>query len=55
VLRENDSLLIGGLVREERTTDESGVPTIRKIPVIGFFFKQRANPRSNETTLPDHA
>jgi type III secretion protein C len=42
VLRENNSLLIGGLVREERTTDESGVPTIRKIPVIGFFFKQRA-------------
>lgn len=42
VLRENNSLLIGGLVREERTTDDSGVPTIRKIPVIGFFFKQRA-------------
>ena len=42
VLRENNSLLIGGLVREERSTDESGVPTIRKIPVIGFFFKQRA-------------
>ncbi len=42
VLRENNSLLIGGLVREERSTDESGVPTIRKVPIIGFFFKQRA-------------
>jgi type III secretion protein C len=42
VLRENNSLLIGGLVHEERSTDESGVPTIRKVPIIGFFFKQRA-------------
>ena len=41
VLRENDSLLIGGLVREERSTDESGVPAIRKVPILGFLFKQR--------------
>jgi type III secretion protein C len=39
VLRENESLLIGGLIREERSVTESRVPVLGRLPHIGFLFR----------------
>ncbi len=41
-LKENQSLLVGGIVREESDADESGVPGLKDIPLIGPLFKQRS-------------
>lgn len=39
VLQENQSLLIGGLFREEKSIIESRIPVLGRIPGIGFLFR----------------
>jgi general secretion pathway protein D len=34
----NQTIVIGGLIRENRSTGKSGVPGINKIPIIGSLF-----------------
>ncbi len=42
-LRSGESVVLGGLISENNTRSESGVPFIHKLPVIGFFFGQKVN------------
>lgn len=39
VLRENESLLIGGLIREEDSITESRVPVLGRLPAVGALFR----------------
>ncbi|PTX99916.1 EscC/YscC/HrcC family type III secretion system outer membrane ring protein [Verrucomicrobia bacterium LW23] len=40
VIMERQSLLVGGIFREEDNKNESGIPFIRKVPLVGALFKQ---------------
>ena len=38
---EGESLLVGGIVRESTTSDETKVPFLGDLPVIGALFRTR--------------
>ncbi|ANQ52966.1 type II and III secretion system protein [Thermosipho sp. 1063] len=38
-LKENETLIIGGLTREENSKTESKIPILGDLPIIGKFFK----------------
>jgi general secretion pathway protein D len=38
VLRDNQTLVLGGLIRSRRTSQKQGIPWLSKIPIIGFLF-----------------
>ena len=42
-VREGESLLIGGLMVEANTDQESGVPVLRSIPLVGGLFRWSGN------------
>lgn len=42
-VREGESLLIGGLMIEANTNQESGVPGLRDIPLVGGLFRWRGS------------
>lgn len=39
VLSEGESLLVGGLIREEQTKNEKRIPVLGRIPKVGVLFK----------------
>lgn len=39
IVGSNQSLLIGGYYYEEKTDNESGIPVLKNIPVLGHLFK----------------
>ena len=41
VVRSQDSVVIGGLVRDRETRDESKTPILGDIPLIGWLFKRQ--------------
>jgi general secretion pathway protein D len=38
VLRDNQTLVLGGLIRTRRATTRQGIPWLSKIPILGFLF-----------------
>ena len=42
VVRSQDSVVIGGLVRDRETIDESKTPLLGDLPLIGWLFKRQA-------------
>ena len=38
VAHNNETIIIGGLIKEKKDTTTSGVPVLRSIPVLGYFF-----------------
>lgn len=38
VLLNNQTLVLGGLIQNRRTTTQNGVPFLHRIPVLGFLF-----------------
>jgi general secretion pathway protein D len=38
VLRDNQTLVLGGLIRTRRQSTKQGIPWLSKIPIIGFLF-----------------
>ncbi len=43
VIRNNDTAVLGGLVRESEREDVSKIPVLGDIPVIGWLFKSRTS------------
>jgi general secretion pathway protein D len=43
VLRDNQTLVLGGLIRTGRTSQKQGIPWLSKLPVIGFLFGATAD------------
>jgi general secretion pathway protein D len=38
IVEDGQTLVIGGLISEQKTTTRSGIPFLSKLPVIGFLF-----------------
>lgn len=43
LLKDGETIVIGGILRINQTYDNSGVPGISKIPVLGALFKRETN------------
>lgn len=43
VVRNGDTIALGGLITENRTEGKSGVPYLAKIPLLGAFFRDTNN------------
>jgi type III secretion protein C len=43
VVGKNESLLIGGYIKERQVTAQQNVPCLGKIPLLGWLFKQQAD------------
>jgi type IV pilus assembly protein PilQ len=39
LVKDGETVVIGGIMKDTRTNDESGVPYLKDIPVIGWLFK----------------
>ena len=39
VVRDGQTIIIGGLIREDATSSKSGLPFLSKIPVLGYLFR----------------
>ncbi|HRJ78666.1 MAG TPA: hypothetical protein PLF37_09140 [Planctomycetota bacterium] len=49
-IRDGETLVIGGLIRERERDQENGIPFLKDIPLLGYLFKTR-NIRSEKTDL----
>jgi general secretion pathway protein D len=47
-VESGQSVAIGGLIQTNKTTSDSGVPGISRIPVLGAAFRQRLRTRSRD-------
>ncbi len=50
VVQNGHTVVLGGLIREKRDANESGVPILKDVPLLGNFFKWRTDSR-NRTEL----
>ena len=41
-VRDGDTILLGGFIRDAKTDTESGVPFLKDIPVLGSLFKNKS-------------
>src|SRR5262249_38739148 len=41
VLRDNEALVLGGLIRDRRATSDRGIPFLKDIPILGFGFSTK--------------
>jgi type IV pilus assembly protein PilQ len=51
VIRDGDTIVIGGVMKSEESTIEQGVPWIYKVPVLGWLFKQESIERTKRELL----
>ncbi len=42
-INSGESVVLGGLIRENNTRSNSGVPFLHDVPFLGFFFGQKVN------------
>jgi general secretion pathway protein D len=50
VLLNNQTLVLGGLIQDRKTTQRTGIPFLNRIPVLGFLFGSMAE-TSEKTEL----
>jgi general secretion pathway protein D len=43
VAKDNQTIVIGGLIREDTSRSNAGIPFLRKIPILGYLFGNREN------------
>lgn len=51
VIRENESLLIGGYLRDEKYSQNKQVPCLGDIPLVGWLFKSRSSDENRAERL----
>jgi type IV pilus assembly protein PilQ len=39
MVKNGDTVVIGGIYTENQSTDESGIPGLRRLPILGWLFK----------------
>ncbi|MCA8911142.1 MAG: hypothetical protein KDB82_05535 [Planctomycetes bacterium] len=49
-IRDGETLVMGGLIKERERTDENGLPFLKDIPFLGYLFKS-ANKSTSKTDL----
>ena len=50
-VRDGDTILLGGFIRDAKTDTESGVPFLKDIPVLGTLFKNQSSTRKRSELL----
>lgn len=43
LVRDGETVVIGGVYRQQATQAESGVPWLKDVPILGWLFKNRSN------------
>ncbi|WP_437530295.1 type II secretion system secretin GspD [Sorangium sp. So ce726] len=51
VVRDQQTVVIGGLMRDGMTTSETKIPVLGDIPVLGFLFRQRVKTKTKTNLL----
>ena len=51
MLRDGETIVIGGLSMETKSNAESGVPFLMDIPGLGYLFKNRGESKKMDETL----
>ena len=51
VLTENESLLIGGYIRDKISKSDTGIPVLSKIPLFGRLFRSTSNDKARAERL----
>jgi type III secretion protein C len=51
VLTENESLLIGGYIRDKTSKGNSGIPYLSKVPIFGWLFSNKTTDRQRAERL----
>jgi type IV pilus assembly protein PilQ len=52
IVKSGDTVVIGGIYKEETSESEAGIPYLRKIPFLGWLFKaQRKNSQKSELLI----
>ena len=47
-VRNQDTIMLGGFIRSDKTASRSGVPVLEDIPVLGALFSSRSNTKARE-------
>ncbi len=51
LVNDGDTFVIGGIIRENETIENEGIPGLSKIPILGWFFKSRTNATTKQELL----
>jgi general secretion pathway protein D len=51
VLHDNQTLVLGGLIQTRRSSTQTGIPGLSKIPILGFLFGKSVNEFSRTELL----
>lgn len=51
MIRSGETIVIGGIYKEDKTEDEAGVPWLREAPVLGWLFKAQRKKRDKTELL----
>ena len=51
IVKTGDTVVIGGIYKEENSKDESGIPWLRNIPFLGWLFKAESKIRKRSELL----
>ena len=51
MIKSVDTVVIGGIVKESESEDETGVPVLRELPGVGWLFKARTNTQTKSELL----
>lgn len=51
MIRNNQTVVIGGLIDHQRETTSSGVPILKDLPLVGGLFRSAAQQRTNVTEM----
>jgi type II secretory pathway component GspD/PulD (secretin) len=46
VARDGETIVIGGLIREDKTKGRSGIPFLSRIPILGYLFGNTSDQRT---------
>ncbi|MBF0522282.1 MAG: secretin and TonB N-terminal domain-containing protein [Candidatus Omnitrophica bacterium] len=46
-VKDNETIVIGGLIKKEDTREKNGVPVLRSIPILGWLFRQHSSTVNN--------
>jgi type II secretory pathway component GspD/PulD (secretin) len=41
LVRDGETIVIGGILKDTKVTSESGIPWLKDVPVLGWLFKNQ--------------
>jgi general secretion pathway protein D len=50
-VRDQDTIMLGGFIRSDKSTSRSGVPVLEDIPLLGALFSNRSDSKSREELI----